>query len=272
MISRRRHPELGTAIDWGVRSGRLRAVLPGVYAETDSAGSAAALLAACRWQPDSVLTGAAAAKLTFWPEIRLDRIDLAHPTRRPETRGRYQVHRRRVPPELVRRCGPLRLTDPALTALDLCEEFDGDGIDAALRTRTASLAGLWEALACCPNRPGNKKRRLLLLDSRSEPWSAAERLQHRLLRAAGIPGWQANYPVQIEGRRYYLDVAFPDRWLAIEIDGRTAHGMDQFEADRWRQNDLVLAGWTVLRFTWAMLVDDPDEVIRAVRTALGRRP
>lgn len=272
LISRRRHPELGTAIDWGVRSGRLRAVLPGVYAKTDSAGSAADLLAAGLWQPDSVLTGAAAAKLTFWSEIRLDRIELAHPTRRPETRGRYQVHRRRVPPELVRHCGPLRLTDPALTALDLCDEFDGDGIDAALRTRTASLAGLWEALACCPNRPGNKKRRMLLLDSRSEPWSAAERQQHRLLRSAGVTGWQANYPVLIEGRRYYLDVAFPDRWLAIEVDGRRAHGVNQFEADRWRQNDLVLAGWTALRFTWAMLVDDPDEVIRAIRTALGRHP
>lgn len=270
VIGRRQHPELASVIDWQLRTGALRRVLPGVYAEPGATGTAVDLLAAGLWQPDAVLTGAAAAKLTFWPEVRLNRIDLSDPRRQPETRGRYRLHRRQVPVDLIRQCGPLRVTDPALTALDLCDELDGDGIDTVLRTRTASLAGLWRAMTCTDHRPGNKKRRMLLLDSCSEPWSAAERLQHRLLRAADITGWRANHPVLIEGRRYYLDVAFPERRLAIEIDGRSAHGIGQFEADRWRQNDLVLAGWTVLRFTWAMLVDDADEVIRQVQAVLAR--
>ena len=269
VISRRQHPELTGIIDWQLRQGHLRVVLPGVYADAELTEPAIDLLAARLWRPEATLTGRAAAKLTFWPEIRLDRINLAGAGARSEHRGRFRVQHRQVLPELIRRHGGFAVTDPALTALDLCADVGGDGIDAALRTRTATLAGMSEAIALCPNRRGNRDRRALLLDSRAEPWSAAERLQHRPLRAAGLTDWSANFPVTIEGRLYYLDVAFPRQRLAIEIDGRGAHGADRFEADRWRQNDLLLAGWTVLRFTWAMLVDDPDEVIRAVRTALA---
>jgi very-short-patch-repair endonuclease len=31
----------------------------------------------------------------------------------------------------------------------------------------------------------------------------------------------------------------------------------------------VLAGWTVLRFTWRDLVEAPERVVRTVRMALG---
>lgn len=57
----------------------------------------------------------------------------------------------------------------------------------------------------------------------------------------------------------------------IEIDGRL-HERDAevFENDRHRQNLLVVDGWTVLRFTWRMLVDTPGDVIALVRAALGR--
>ena len=36
-----------------------------------------------------------------------------------------------------------------------------------------------------------------------------------------------------------------------------------------RQNGLVLAGWTVLRFTSADVLGRPQQVIAAIRTALG---
>jgi very-short-patch-repair endonuclease len=108
----------------------------------------------------------------------------------------------------------------------------------------------------------------LVLDSRDEPWSAAERLLHRILREAGLSGWRANHPVTVNGHRYYLDVAFARARLAIEVDGRCHALPAAFEADRWRQNELVLDGWRVLRFTWAMLVEAPELVLEAVLTAL----
>jgi very-short-patch-repair endonuclease len=100
-------------------------------------------------------------------------------------------------------------------------------------------------------RIGNRTKRQLLLDSRAEPWSRAERSFHRLLRKAGITGWKANRPVVLDDFTCYVDVIFSNLKLAIEIDGRLFHtGAEVFETDRWRQNKLVLDGWCVLRFTW----------------------
>jgi very-short-patch-repair endonuclease len=68
---------------------------------------------------------------------------------------------------------------------------------------------------------------------------------------------------------FYVDVIFRKRNLAIEIDGRLYHnGAEVFETDRWRQNLLVLDGWCVLRFTWTMINERPEEVIAMVRDAI----
>ena len=48
------------------------------------------------------------------------------------------------------------------------------------------------------------------------------------------------------------------------------HGTrESFENDRRRRNELELAGYTVLNFTWRQLVDDPDWVIDCVLRGLG---
>jgi very-short-patch-repair endonuclease len=76
--------------------------------------------------------------------------------------------------------------------------------------------------------------------------------------------------VFLEGRLYYIDIAFPHVKLAIEIDGRLhEEDHDLFESDRWRQNALVADGWRVLRFTWEMLRDHPDTVVAAIRQAIA---
>ncbi len=68
-----------------------------------------------------------------------------------------------------------------------------------------------------------------------------------------------------------LDLAFPDRRLAIEIDGWAwHHNPERFQEDPRRQNALVAAGWTVLRFTWADLVERPEHVLATVVRILGR--
>ena len=129
-----------------------------------------------------------------------------------------------------------------------------------------------EALALTPKRAGNPRRRELLLDSRDEPWSAAERVFHGLLRAAGISGWRANRPLQLGDQTIHPDVVFRDLRLVIEIDGREFHSDPEvFESDRHRQNLLVLHGWRVLRVTWLMIQAEPDQVIAMVREAM-RRP
>src|SRR4051794_32724069 len=270
VIARADHHELAGAIGRLLSSGELVAVLPGVYARRSTARDRKIrLLALSIRQPDAVLVGRTAAQLSYWPGVPGDEVAYALPQKCKPQPG-FRGSRRVVPPELIMQLDRLRLTVPALTAVDLCAETDGDAIDQALRTRTATLAGMHHALELSGGRRGNHDRRALLLDSRDKPWSAAERLCHRLLRSAGISGWKSNWPVTIDGSLYYLDVAFPGRRLVVEIDGRL-HETDEdlFESDRWRQNALVLEGWLVLRFTWRMLTEDPTAVLNTIGQAIA---
>lgn len=269
VIARRDHPELAEAMTGLVRAGRLQPLLPGVYAQVGAGSDPGVLLRALQlWEPNLVFTGATAARLTFWPELPALPIEAAAPTRRARRRAMI-ITRRRVPSDLVTLAQGLRCTTADLTALDLAVRTAGGSIDAALRSRRVSLVGLHETMQRCARRTGNAQLRSLLLDSRDEPWSAAERQTHGLLRSAGITGWTANYPVPMLSTVYYVDIAFPGARLAIEIDGRAYHGPAQFESDRWRQNDLVLAGWRVLRFTATMIRDQPYIVLALIERALA---
>lgn len=177
-----------------------------------------------RWDPNAILVDEAAAWISIWPEIRVPRIacTLQH-QRRPQLG--YEFTRRQIPSELViNRSGLPRYTSPALTALDLCARLGGEVIDQALRTRATTLAHLHRAMDLTAARVGNRTRRQLLLDSRAEPWSEAERRFHRLLRDAGITGWDANQPIVLDDLRSYVDVIFKHLKLAIESDGRLSHG------------------------------------------------
>ena len=270
VIARRDHPELAGAMAWLVRRGELAPVLPGVFCPREVATSVEARVCAlASSDPDAILTGRTAARLTFWPDLASPDVECAVRWQRARRPG-FTFSRRDIPADLVIERGPLRLTSPALTALDLVASRGGDGIDRALRTRTTTLALMRSAFELTPGRAGNRDRRWMLLDSRDEPWSAAERLCHRLLRAARIKGWQANLPVVLRGQAYFLDVAFPALRLVVEIDGRLHEDDPEvFENDRWRQNALVLEGWHVLRFTWEMLREHPDRVIAAIREKIA---
>ena len=268
VISRSAHPELATAIAWRLRNGGLASILPGVYSSPAGADLFdVRVRATTTWERDAIFTGRVAARLTFWPELPVSEITLTAPAKRKAPPG-FRVDRRKIPPELVVEAGGIRCTAPALTALDLCDVVGGDGIDTVLRTRAATLADLYQAFKLTPGRSGNGKRRRLLLESRHEPWSRAEREAHALLVDQGITGWVANYPVQRLSVRYYIDIAFPEAMLAIEIDGREFHGAAAFERDRWRQNDLVASGWRVLRLTWDMITNYPHRVLALIAELL----
>jgi very-short-patch-repair endonuclease len=269
VIARRQYPELDTTMRYLVRRGDLARVLPGIYAPRDRATSLESRVKALRClDSDAILVGAVAARLSFWLELRVDVVECASRHAKAPQPG-FRFTRRCIPPELVVNRSGLRYTSPALTALDLCGTLGGDAIDQALRTRATTLQLLHQAMELTAARVGNRTRRQLLLDSRAEPWSAAERRFHRLLRDAGITGWQANRPVRANDSMFYIDIIFQKLKLIIEIDGRLYHtGAEVFETDRWRQNLLILDGWCVLRFTWTMIEERPEEVTAMVREAI----
>jgi len=270
VLLRRELPHLRSSLARAVSAGRLADVLPGTFVDARHADTFDVRIAAAMQRfPEAVICQSTAARLTFWPQLADSPVELAGPNIRGRRPG-YAFSRRTIPVEWQDIGQQIRLTVPALTAIDLAPATGGESIDRVLRSRTATLADLSAALKANPYRIGNSDRRRLLLDSRDEPWSAAERLAHRILRAAGIRGWKSNYRIRCRGRTYYLDIAFPGLKLAVEIDGRF-HGLDGavFENDRFRQNALVRSGWMVLRFTWKMLIEDPEGVVETLRGALS---
>ena len=65
------------------------------------------------------------------------------------------------------------------------------------------------------------------------------------------------------------DIVFARLGLLIEVDGYEAHSSGAaFESDRARQNALVTAGWTVLRFTYAMITRNPEQVLADIQHAI----
>ncbi len=189
----------------------------------------------------------------------------------PRTAGRRQrtglrLHFRDLAEDDVALVHGLDVTAPLRTALDCASTSPMPLAVAALESAIRSgvpAEALGEAVAATP-----RLRRLAgLVDPRSE--SVLETELRLLLTLAGLQP-EVQWVVRVRGREYRLDLAYPAVRLAIEVDGRAYHSDPaDFRRDRQRQNDLVLAGWTVLRFTADDIRFQPARVLAAVRTALA---
>ena len=252
-------------------TGAVVRLLPGIYAVAAIADRVEVRCQAIMlWDPDAVITGLAAARLSWWKDASVTTIEF-HSVRKKWAPKGFRLHRSRVPEEDIVELGGVRVARVAWVAAHLAHSDHGATIDAALRITRLTLDALWQAFARGRGRHGNPVRRKMLQDSRDEPWSPGERWLHRVLRAAGLAGWVTNLEVRLPSGVRFLDVAFRGARVAIEFDGREFHGPGQFEKDRQRQNQLVAAGWRLLRVTWQML-DNPAEFLAQLKTMLrGQR-
>lgn len=241
---------------------------PGIYVDPARVDEPLTRIRAAQARyPDGVLLGIAAAICGYWPECPLTELEVAC-VRSGRPAARVSLLRRQVEPEWVLRRGPLAYTHPAFTAAYLAAVDNGRAVDEALR-RGVSLEDILRAPL--DRWPGGVTRRAVLADSRTRPWSQAERLLHRILRKHGITGWRANVPITTLSGRFYGDIVFSQARVIIEVDGREHHGTSTaFESDRARDNALVAEGWTVLRLTWAMLVHDEEGCVAWIRRVLRR--
>lgn len=280
-LARAEHPHLRHQVEYLRRHRLVVALAPGFYVRAGTEDDVdLRIRVAAAWHPDGIMTGAAAARLSFAPMAEVPTIVMATRRKRRAPRG-IRLVRCELPDEHVTEREGIRLTRPALTALDLSRHDDGAAIDQLLREGLVRLDHLWRALKATPYRLGNPIRRAMVHDSRDLPWSPAERRTHRLLRDARITGWETNQRISLpQGRHGFLDITFDDVRLAIEVDGYGYHGQVEnranFEQDRWKQACAVADGWTVLRFTWRQLTEEPDWVVAVVTRTLqwlrrGRR-
>lgn len=98
---------------------------------------------------------------------------------------------------------------------------------------------------------------------------ARSRLEVRfaaILARTDLPKPALNALLDVGGGKVEADCLWREQRVIVELDGVRSHGTRvAFEADRERDRRLQIAGWRVIRVTWAQL-DDPD----ALLTDLGR--
>jgi very-short-patch-repair endonuclease len=125
------------------------------------------------------------------------------------------------------------------------------------------------------SRPGSGTlRSVLALRKPGRPiGSDPETILFRILRDCGLPLPEPQLPVATRRGKKYIDFAYPDAMLAIEVDGLEEHGTRAaFETDRARQNEIELLGFHFLRFTWTQITTQQLDVGITVGLGLGLCP
>ncbi len=251
------------------RAGRWRRCGPGVYFVNDRPFTDGARIRAAVWSYGlrAAASGLAAA---WWLGLTRFAPNIVEVTVPRDSNGRChagtRVRRRDLKAADIVEWNDLLVTTLPLTVVEAAVRQRGGAkiMDTALQQRV-DLRALWHAHLRNKGRYGSPAARRLLQAADDNAHSEAERLLIRLLRAARITGWQANHPVA----GYRVDVGFPEREVAIEVDGFAFHSdSEDFHRDRRRQNAIALAGWQVLRFTWLDLVEYPDRVIAEIKRAI----
>jgi very-short-patch-repair endonuclease len=179
-----------------------------------------------------------------------------------------------------RRLGPIDLTvvdaipctTVARTLVDLAEVVPPYAVENAIdRAEQLGLFDLHALHGAMRGRHGARILTSLLAQYRGEARTKNdfEALFLRICRANGFPEPRVNVIVEGEER----DFVWPARRLIVETDGRETHDTTRaFEEDRRKDQVAIAAGWTVLRFTWRQLTEQPQTVAATVRAVLTRPP
>jgi very-short-patch-repair endonuclease len=170
------------------------------------------------------------------------------------------------------------VTRPVRTFLDLAGVLRDNQLEEVLnegiRRNLLSVPAIWRRLEQLGElrRGAGRARRALdrHVPAQRPPDSVLETRYLQLLRKAGLPAGIPQHEVRrLDGTRAFLDFAYPDLMLAVELDGDASHfGARRSRSDQTRENDAGALGWRVLRFDWDDVTKRPDYVLGMVRVAL----
>jgi very-short-patch-repair endonuclease len=264
-----------TQIDMQLRAHRWTRVLPEVYSTGGRATEPIPFIRAV-WLsagPGAVIEGEAAL---IW-QGRLDRklsqvsVSCGRNLRPPRGAGSIRVRRHVIDDYWVVQWNRVVTVRSEFAIAQLLESEGPEVLDEAVRRRWVTVDMVVDAHRRLSPGRGSVDRSKILSAAGGGAISEAERLLHHHLRAAGIRGWRANVSVRLGSISRTGDLVFEDIRLLVEVDGFAFHtDHRRFEDDRIRQNEFVVAGWTVLRFTWWALTQDAERVVQDIRAAIVR--
>lgn len=200
------------------------------------------------------------------------RIDLIVPSSsRAESRADRRVHRVAIDEDEVTRQESLLVTVPARTWRDLAAVLQPPALLAVtdqLLARGCAASALQGQLDRRPSGRGSARARKVLALADRRAGSPMESVLRWLLHAAGVPAPDLQHAIWTPVAEFHADLAWPDRKVLVEFDGDVHRDRRVFVEDLRRQNALVAAGWTVLRFSSADVLGRPQEVVAAIMRAL----
>ncbi|MGY1808499.1 endonuclease domain-containing protein [Blastococcus sp. SYSU D00669] len=249
--------------------------LPRALEDDVDARVAAVLMTAPAGAVASHRTAAALWDIAIPLADRADRrVDLIVPSGgRAESRADRRIHRLDLATDerTQRRSQPV--TTLARTWRDLAAVLEPPALLAVtdqVHRRLSGVAPLREQLSRRPRGRGCARARLVLplADPRAE--SPMESVVRWIFDAGGLPAPDLQYVVR-DGAGAFLaraDFAWPDQRVMVEFDGDLHRERDVFVRDVRRQNSVVAAGWTPLRYTSADALGRPDDMVAEVRRAL----
>jgi very-short-patch-repair endonuclease len=246
-----------TQIRHRLEQGEWIRVLPQVYRHVACPESPGLLRrAALLWAgSDGALSYATAGVLWNLDRVAEPRPALTIPEPRRLRSKLVTVHRATLPQSDITHREGLRSTNAVRTIIDLAGELADEDLEAAFESARRQRLVTVEAVRRRHEQLGTQGRRgagrltalLTRLDGRAPSESVFEVKVARLLRTTTLPEPVRQYDVTIFGRRYRLDLAWPERRVALECDGRAFH---EFQRDRTRWRHLGASGWRVLPVTW----------------------
>lgn len=241
----------------------LATMMPGVYRSAQwPCGREQIMAAVCARNPAALIAFTTAGQLWGLRRTTDTRIFVLVPHgRSPEMEG-IMVHRcRRIDAvDIVERPDGIRLTSPPRTVFDSADMIGAEAtasvLEQMLNDRMVTFGTVVDTVHRLyhPRRPGSKTM-LEVIGSRPA-WRAALQsdLEVRVLQEMvrqGLPAPITQFPTTLpNGRKIFIDFAWPGVQLAVEVDHPAWHaGALSSHRDKGRDRKLAIVGWTTSRIT-----------------------
>jgi hypothetical protein len=274
VIALRQLVELGLsprAVRNRVATGRLHRVHDGVYAvgtpRLTRKGRYMAAVLACA--PRSALSHRSAADhRELWHSHR-ELIDVISPRRPGRNRAGIDAHTSStLLARDVEEVDGIPCTTVARTLLDLAavvpRRVVERAFDEAAFREVLDAAAIEDVLARAGKHRGAGVLRGILDDHSPGSTRTRNDLEEAFLAIcdrAGLPRPEVNAWIALDPNGYEADFLWRGQRLIAETDGAAAHATRRgFERDRRRDQQLTLAGWRVVRFTYDQVFDEPGSV------------
>lgn len=247
-----------SALKWGVKKQKFRRIINGVYGDgPDEPSRFDVAVAEVIRSEHFVATGRLAGVL-----LRLDAVTLT---------GRGYARRQR-PGEAVTVVYGIRCTDALPTLIDLAADLDDlrweQALESALRTGGTTLHAIKEALPdlSASRTPGVRRIRRVLKVRGDGPatGSLLETLMVQLSRRIhGLGRPIRQYEVRNAHGDFiaFVDLAWPELGVFIELDGQHHEGQPVYDAVR-QTRVAAATGWLCGRFTWHQVTRLPNTSAR----------